>query len=273
MDESISLAQQRCDDMVVVSRQHDSAMLSLGTLGGGNHFIEVQQGWDGYVWVMLHSGSRNLGLKVAQYYNELAVDLNRKWHSSVDPAYKLAFLPADSSAGRAYIREMRYCIDYAAVNRRLMMDQVQDIFKQEIGEVRFSDTKDVAHNYARLEHHFGRNVWVHRKGATSAREGEVGIIPGSMGTASYITKGRGNEDSFMSCSHGAGRNMSRRRAVKELDLVEEQGKLKSVVHSVTTQSDLDEAPGAYKDIDEVMENQKDLACVLLKLTPLASVKG
>lgn len=134
---------------------------------------------------------------------------------------------------------------------------------------------NIAHNYAKYENHFGQNVIVHRKGATSAKEGEIGIIPGSQGTASYIVEGLGNPESFMSCSHGAGRKMSRTRARNELDLENERKILEDqgILHSIRHESDLDEASSAYKDIDEVMENQSDLVKIKVKLTPLAVVKG
>jgi len=132
---------------------------------------------------------------------------------------------------------------------------------------------NIAHNYARLENHFGKNVWVHRKGATRVRTGERGIIPGSMGTSSYIVEGLGNPESFHSCSHGAGRKLGRKAAAKALNLEEEQAKMVGILHGLRSISDLDEAPGAYKNIDEVMKNQEDLVKILIKLKPLGSVKG
>ena len=139
----------------------------------------------------------------------------------------------------------------------------------------FKDTINIAHNYARYEHHFGHDVIVHRKGATSAREGEIGIIPGSMGTKSYIVEGLGNPESFMSCSHGAGRKMGRKQAQRELNLEHEIEVMESqgIIHGIKTIDNLDEACGAYKDIDVVMENQKDLVKILVELKPLAVIKG
>jgi len=266
-------ALQRFDKGPVASEQRENAMRSLGTLGGGNHFIEIQAGSDGRVWVMLHSGSRNLGLKVAKHYNKLAIELNERWYSSVNRKSDLAFLPVATEAGRAYIHEMLYCVAYASENRKLLLSRIQQVFEQVLGDVEFDQSLDIAHNYAALEQHFGADVWVHRKGATRARKGEMGIIPGSMGTASYIVTGLGNAASFMSCSHGAGRRMGRKQAIKQLDLAEERAKLAGVINDVTQQVDLDEAPGAYKDIDEVMRNQVDLVRAGVKLQPLASVKG
>lgn len=268
----------------VVSKEYNNALKSLGTLGGGNHFIEIQKGGDDHIWIMIHSGSRNLGLKVAEHYNKLAVELNEKWFSKVPKEWKLAFLPVDSEEGQSYIREMNYCVDFALANRQLMMDRIMEIFKNIIGsdfnnitskEFNNVDIINIAHNYARLENHFGENVWVHRKGATLATKDTIGIIPGSQGTKSYIVKGKGNPESFMSCSHGAGRKMGRNEAIKNLNLEEEIKKLDDVgiIHAIRGVKDLDEAPGSYKDIDIVMENQKDLVEILVELTPLAVIKG
>ena len=258
----------------VLDREWDNARKSLGTLGGGNHFIEIQKGDDEHIWVMLHSGSRNLGYKVANCYNKEAIKLNAKWHSSVSKKWDLAFLPVDSEVGQGYIAEMNYCIRYAFANRKLMMDRIKEIFVDKTS-CKFDKMINIAHNYASQENHFGKNVWVHRKGATLARKGTIGIIPGSQGTASYIVEGKGNKESFESCSHGAGRKMSRTQARKELVLKDEKGKLdkKGIIHAIRGQKDLDEASGAYKDIDEVMENQKDLVKVITKLEPLAVIKG
>lgn len=260
----------------VVTKEYDKSLYSIGTLGGGNHFIEIQKGDDGYIWVMIHSGSRNLGKQVADYYNKVAIDLNEKYFSKVPKEWKLAFLPLDSKEGIAYIEEMRYCVDFAFANRELMINRIQDIFVEVLKDVDFVDFPiDVSHNYARMENHFGENVMVHRKGATSAKRGEVGIIPGSQGTSSYIVQGLGNEESFSSCSHGAGRRMSRTKAINTLNLEEEQEKLNKsgIIHSVRNTKDLDESPGSYKDIDIVMEEQKDLVKPIIKLNPLGVIKG
>jgi tRNA-splicing ligase RtcB len=224
-----------------------------------------------------------LGKQVADYYNKLAVELNRKWFSEVPKEWELAFLPVDSEEGQSYIREMEYCIEFALANRKLMMDRIKDIFYKtdmtRIGiprlSIEFEPMINIAHNYAQLENHFGENVWVHRKGATLATKDTIGIIPGSQGTKSYIVKGKGNPESFMSCSHGAGRKMSRTQAIKELDLEKEIKTLDDlgIIHGIRNREDLDEAPSSYKNIDEVMENQKDLVEILVELTPLAVVKG
>lgn len=258
-----------------VSRQYRSACKQLGTLGGGNHFIEVQKGSDGHIWFMIHSGSRNLGLKVASRHNRIAVDLNEQWHVAVPKKWELAFLPLDSEEASEYLREMRYCLEFALANRRLMASRVRDAFRDEIPDITFVEEINIHHNYAALENHFGENVLVHRKGATSAREGELGIIPGSQGTSSYIVRGKGNPDSFMSCSHGAGRKMGRQAAIRNLDLESEKKALeeKGILHALRGKKDLEEAAGAYKDIDVVMEEQRDLVDIMVRLEPLAVIKG
>jgi tRNA-splicing ligase RtcB len=167
---------------------------------------------------------------------------------------------------------MNYCLDFAFANRALMMKRVMEIFQVKTGAYQM-DEVNIHHNYAIMEHHFGKNVLVHRKGATKATLGLRGIIPGSMGSKSYIAEGLGNPDSFESCSHGAGRRMGRKEAIRTLNLEEEQAKMVGIVNGLRTSQDLDEAPGSYKDIDVVMENQKDLVKPIVELTPLASIKG
>lgn len=254
------------------------SMESLGTLGGGNHFIEFQKDQNGCVWIMVHSGSRNLGYTVAKHYNKIAQELCKKWYSNI-PTPKgedgLAFLPVTTPEGADYITDMNYCLSFAFENRLRMMN----VCVEELGKVfkgcATGDLINIHHNYANLENHYGKNVWVHRKGATSARTGEVGIIPGSQGTCSYIVKGLGNPESFMSCSHGAGRKMSRTEAKRTLSLKDEIKKLndKGVVHNIQNVKDLDEASSAYKDINTVMEEQKNLVSILVKLSPLGVIKG
>jgi tRNA-splicing ligase RtcB len=260
----------------IVDQEFENAREQIGTLGGGNHFIEIQKGSDGHIWIMVHSGSRNIGHKVAAYYNQTAKMLNEQWHSDVPRSVDLAFLPVEVPEAKQYMAEMQYCVDFAFANRKLMIRNIQSVFHDEFGqdysELRFIN---IAHNYAARENHFGKNVLVHRKGATSAKEGEQGIIPGSQGTKSYIVRGLGNKESFTSSSHGAGRVMGRKQAQRTLDLKEEKEKLDKlgIIHAIRHQSDLDEAPGAYKDIDEVMKNQDDLVEIQVELTPLAVIKG
>jgi tRNA-splicing ligase RtcB len=268
----------------IVHKEYSNAQKSLGTLGGGNHFIEFQRDEDtDLIHIMLHSGSRNMGTKVANHYNDVAKDLNHRYFANVPPEWQLAFLPLDSEEGQAYIREMDFCVEYALRNRKKMMDVIFQILV-ELGNYQgynygLQKSKDsminIAHNYATMEHHFGKNVMVHRKGATLARKDTHGIIPGSQGTKSYIVRGLGNPESFDSCSHGAGRKMGRKQAQKDLDLTTELKKLddQGIIHSIRGVKDLDEASGAYKDIDEVMENQKDLVTIEKTLKPIAVIKG
>ena len=259
----------------ICKEQYESARYQMGTLGGGNHFIEIQRGDDGMIWFMIHSGSRNLGYKVATHYNNIAKEVNAKWFSAVPKEWELAFLPVDTKEAKSYISEMEYCLDFAQRNREQMANVIKGIIHSSLGgHPKFTKEINIHHNYVSLENHFGRNVWVHRKGATSAREGELGIIPGSQGTSSYIVRGLGNRESFNSCSHGAGRVMGRKEAKRTLDLDKEQALLndKGILHKLTA-SNLDEASSAYKDIKTVMKEQEDLVEIVTELTPLAVVKG
>lgn len=264
----------KSENVPVCFKQYEKALYQIGTLGGGNHFIEIQKGDDGFIYIMIHLGSRNLGKQVADHYNKIAIELNRKYHSIVPKEWELAYLPFDSDEGHKYFREMKYCVDFAKANRQLMMNRIVEIFVKIIPETNINFEYDIAHNYARLENHYNKNVWIHRKGATSAQIGELGIIPGSQGTSSYLVKGKGNPLSFTSCSHGAGRKMGRKQAERILSLEEEIKKLDNlgIIHSIRTKADLDEAPGAYKDIDIVMNEQSDLVEILVKLTPIAVIK-
>lgn len=263
------------DSMTVVKSQLESARKQIGTLGGGNHFIELQKDEEGSLWIMIHSGSRNLGKKVGDYYNEKAAVLNRRWYSSVSPELNLPFFPVKTEEFRQYWAEMEYCVAFALCNRRLMMERIQESILDVLPETTFEPMINIAHNYAKWEEHFGEHCIVHRKGATLATAGSVGIIPGSQGTCSYITEGLGNPDSFTSCSHGAGRRLSRTQARAELSLEEEVARLEKmgIVHAVRNKEDLDEATGAYKNIDEVMAAQSDLVKIRTKLLPIAVIKG
>ena len=258
-------------DIPIIRQELDSARRQLGTLGSGNHFIEVQLGDDGFVWLMIHSGSRNLGLKVANVYHKKAQALCARWGSDL-PDKDLSFLPMDTPEGKEYFDAMSFCLRFAQVNRECMMERLSECLHGATGAV-ITDKVNIHHNYAAFEHHYGKNVLVHRKGATKASAGQRGIVPGSMGTASYITMGLGNPESFESCSHGAGRAMGRKEAIRVLSLSDEQKKLGGIVHGMNAMGKLDEAPGAYKNIDAVMQSQKDLVRIVVALKPLASVKG
>jgi len=265
-------------------KQWDRVLKSLGTLGGGNHFIEIQKSHDqhGTIWLMLHSGSRSLGKIIADYYHKKALEMCTKWHAKI-PHKDLAFLPVDSKLGQEYIRDMNFALEFAYENRQRMLESGKHHLKYYLGnDTVFLLGVNIHHNYANLENHMGRDVWVHRKGATSAKEGELGIIPGSMGTASYIVVGKGNPLSFMSCSHGAGRKMGRMDACRRLNEADCNVTMGDVVFDgwgkvgrgkMKNKTDLGEAPGAYKDIDTVIENQRDLVKIHTRLLPLAVVKG
>lgn len=259
----------------VCKEQFQSAQYQLGTLGGGNHFIEIQKDEDDCIWFMIHSGSRNLGKRVADYYNKKAVELCTHWKQFDIVKQELAVLPIDTPEAKCYISEMNLCLEFAYANRMLMADSIIKSFIEIFPLFETKELINIHHNYATIEHHYNKDVWVHRKGATLARKGTIGIIPGSQGTCSYIVEGLGNESSLCSCSHGAGRKMSRMKAKQTLTVEEEAKRLNDlgIVHSIRNIDDLDEAPSAYKDIDVVMEEQKDLVKILDKLSPLGVVKG
>lgn len=255
--------------------QKKSAAYQLGTLGSGNHFIEIQKGSDGHIWFMIHSGSRNLGKKICEYYNAIAKELANRWKYQNLIEQDLCVLPQGEKAFSDYLTEMNLCLKFAKANRELIANRIKDSFTEVFPDIKFEAQDDIHHNYTALENHYGKNVWVHRKGATLARENIVGIIPGSQGTASYIVKGKGNEASMCSCSHGAGRKLSRSAARQNLNLEEEIQKLndKGIIHAIRSVNDLDEAASAYKDIDVVMSEQQDLVEIMIKLEPLAVIKG
>lgn len=263
------------DKMEVVKRRYNSISYEVGTLGGGNHFIELQKDEEGFLWIMIHSGSRNLGKQVGDYYNRLAASLNEKWHSVVSPDIHLPFIAHGTKVFGMYWEEMKYCIDFAFCNRSLMMERIQEVISNSLKGIEFEPMINIAHNYAAIEQHFGKDVIVHRKGATLASEGVTGIIPGSQGTASYIVEGLGNPDSFCSCSHGAGRTLSRKAAIRTLNMAEEVAHLESkgIVHAIRCQDDMQEASGAYKDIEEVIANEIDLVRIKTRLVPIAVIKG
>lgn len=261
------------ENLPIVSKEFERGKYQVGTLGGGNHFVEIQKGSDGYIWIMVHSGSRNIGYTVANYYHKKAVEETKKRGNNIPK--DLSYFLKGTEEYDSYFKEMNYCIDFALQNRKLMMERVKDVFEEMIPSVEFSNFINKPHNFAAWETHYGEKLMVHRKGATRAEKGEWGMIPGSQGTSSYLVKGKGNPLSFNSCSHGAGRVMSRAEARRSLDLKKEVSNLKSmgVLHALRHKKDLDEAPSSYKDIKEVMALQKDLVDIKIELTPLAVVKG
>lgn len=259
----------------VASGQIDSLPYYMGTLGGGNHFIELQWGDDNHLWFMIHTGSRNLGKKVAEHYNKIAEELCHRWHYDSLIANDLSVIPAGEDAFSAYWSEMQFCLDFASENRRRISSAVMYCIQKHIPSLIGEQLFTIHHNYCAIEHHYGKNVYVHRKGATLARSGTVGVIPGSQGTASYIVRGLGKEASMHSCSHGAGRCMSRKKAKETLSIEKEAAFMDSnnIVHRINSVESLEESASAYKDIDTVMEQQKDLVEISVKLQPLGVVKG
>lgn len=272
VDESL-LPDLDLESLPFLKDKKNAMLKEIGTLGGGNHFIEIQRDTaTDDVWAMIHSGSRHVGLTVANHYNKLAEYWCERWHADTLPG--LAFLPIETELGKDYMREMEFCVALALANRKAMMDRVMEGFSMLRPGVEFEPVINIAHNYAAWENHFGQNVIVHRKGATRARAGEIGIIPGSMGTKSYIVEGLGNPDSFMSCSHGAGRRMSRSEAFRTLSLEQECAAMdaKGLIHGMR-KNGLDEAPSAYKDIEQVVALESDLVRPIVELAPLAVIKG
>ncbi len=261
------------EELPIVSQEYERAMYQVGTLGGGNHFIEIQKGSDGYIWIMVHSGSRNLGYTVANHYHKQAKEVLEKRREEVPK--DLSYFVRGTEGFNNYFKEMNYCIRFALQNRKLMMGRVKDAFEKVVPEVEFSKFINKPHNFASWENHFDHELIVHRKGATRAEEGEWGMIPGSQGTRSFLVKGKGNPLSFNSCSHGAGRVLSRSQARKTLDIKTETAKLEAlgVIHALRHKKDLDEAPGSYKDIEEVMALQSDLVDIQVELKPLAVIKA
>ena len=272
-DETLLPQSYNLESLPCVKTLVTAARKQIGTLGGGNHFIEIQKSTAGEIWIMLHTGSRNIGKKVAEYYGKKAKILNERWFSKTIEG--LEFLPIESIEGQNYWKEMLWCVDFALSNRKLIMQRVCEAMKRVYHSVVFDEIINIAHNYAAWEEHFGKYVIVHRKGATRAQLGEIGIIPGSQGSQAYIVKGLGNPNSFRSCSHGAGRVLGRREACRVLNLQCEIEKMNAqgIIHGIHKQQDLDEAPSAYKDISVVMANQRDLVEPIVELSPVAVIKG
>ena len=257
----------------------------LGTLGTGNHFIEIcidNEANVHNVWIMLHSGSRGIGNKIGSHFIELAKKDMEKWFIHL-PDDNLAYLPQGSQYFDDYWKAVSWCQEFARINRELMMEATFGALVTAIQEThRFSGHLEVYrydaeainchHNYVSIENHFGENCFVTRKGAVRARTGDMGIIPGSMGACSYIVKGKGNPDSFHSCSHGAGRAMSRTEARRRFTLEDHAEAVKGVECRVDAEV-IDETPMAYKSIDAVMKAQEDLVEVVTELKQVVCIKG
>lgn len=246
--------------------------LQLGSLGSGNHFIEVTVDETGQVWLFLHSGSRGVGNKIAQHHIKVATDLCKRWWITL-PDPDLAYLAEGTAEFDQYIAELRWAQDFALANREEMMDRVGAAAAEHMGEpLDELERVNCHHNFTELERHFRREVWVSRKGAIRAREGEPGLIPGSMGTASYVVVGKGERLSLESSPHGAGRGFSRSRARKIFDLADLKEKMTGIEWSGSAEF-IDEHPGAYKDIDVVMADSADLVEVRHTLRQIINVKG
>ena len=276
-------ARQLSDRLDVIVGKHPGVMkmqrqfvrtwiCQLGTLGGGNHFIELCLDQEQRVWVMLHSGSRGLGNVLGRYFIAAArKDVQR--HKLNLPDQDLAYFSEGSELFDDYVEAVQWGQDYAWLNRREMMRLILEALKRDLPPFQTDgEAINCHHNYVTQEQHFGERLFITRKGAISAREGELGIIPGSMGAKSYIVRGLGNADSFCSCSHGAGRRMSRTEAKRRFN----RRDLEQQTAGVECRKDggvLDEIPGAYKDIDEVMTNQSDLVEVVHTLKQVVCIKG
>ena len=244
----------------------------LGTLGGGNHFIEICLDESDRVWVMLHSGSRGIGNAIGTYFIELAKKDAERNHVAL-PDRDLAYFPEGARHFDDYVEAVGWAQDYARANREEMMDLVLDALHRHLPPFDVTGAAvNCHHNYVERETHYGEKVWLTRKGAIRAGAGELGIIPGSMGARSYIVRGKGSAESFQSCAHGAGRRMSRNAAQKQFSLKD----LEEQTQGVVCRKDkgvIDEIPGAYKNIDEVMANQSDLVEVVHTLKQVVCVKG
>ncbi len=254
----------------------------IGTLGGGGHFIEIQEDIEsGLVGIMVHAGSRNLGPKICKYFNELAKTMNAQWYSSIPREYNLAFFPEKTSAGQSYIHWMNLALDFAAENRAKMMSKIKEILLSHVKKYAdFIGTEkgkaiDCHHNYAAMENHYSQDVWVHRRGAIRAREGDAGIVAGSMDSFSYIVEGRGNPEAFNSCSNGAGRNFSRKKAESySAQSVIKDLRQFDVTLGIHDNADvIEECRWAHNDIDAVLAQERDLVKPVKKLKTIGVIKG
>lgn len=272
LESGFNAVMERAPDLLNRRRTKDSWAFQIGTLGGGNHFVELCLDEHEHVWIMLHSGSRGIGNAIGEYYISKAREYIENLGYGL-PDKDLAWLPESEPLFADYWNALSWAQEYAAVNREAMLNDVLKGIRHHLPP--FNMVRKVInchHNYVSRETHFGASVYVTRKGAIRAGKDEYGIIPGSMGTASYIVRGLGNEESLCSCSHGAGRVLSRgaaRRAFSKADI-------EAQLEGVECRKDsgiIDELPGAYKNIDEVMAQQSDLVAVEARLKQVLCVKG
>jgi len=247
---------------------------AIGSLGGGNHFIEICLDEDDYVWIVLHSGSRGIGNKIARFHMDAAKDCMKKWHIELADR-DLAYLPEKTPEYIAYMRDLKWAQDFALANREEMMDRVLVEFFKSVPEIiRGIEMERINchHNFTQMENHYGQNVLVTRKGAIQMRRGQRGVIPGSMGTKSYIVSGLENREAFHSAPHGAGRRFSRTEARRRFTMDDYKEAMKGI-ECRESKALLDEIPAAYKDIDVVMENSNELVEVKHVLKQVLNVKG
>jgi tRNA-splicing ligase RtcB (3'-phosphate/5'-hydroxy nucleic acid ligase) len=276
--ERVDILARLANDTRATPDQYDKNWkLALGTLGGGNHFIELAEDADGAVWVTLHSGSRGVGNKIGTHFIRVAQDLCKKMNVQL-PDRDLAYLPEDHPAFAAYLRHLNWAQQFALHNRNEMMDRVlAEVSRAVYGEAGHEADIELQrinshHNFTQKEHHFGHDVWVTRKGAIRARRGDWAMIPGSMGTRSYIVVGKEHPMSFSSAPHGAGRRYSRTKA-RALFTMDDLSRAMEGIEYRHSKVLLDEIPGAYKDIDQVMENATDLVEIKYVLKQFVNVKG
>ena len=274
-----------CDIYSVLKNPENAFLEQGGTMGAGNHFASMDYDEEGNVWIMIHSGSRNIGKRICDYFDEVALQKMKEWYS-ID-TFGIPFLPASSDEGKAYLIWLDFALRFAYFNRSVMLEEMKNSLLHEFPNMKLGEEINIHHNYATQESHFGKNLWVHRKGAVCAREGIVGIIPGNMSVGSYVVEGLGNPQSLNSSSHGAGRVEGRKSFNQKMNTVEAIDNIKKSMEGIvfagfgketnrkgkeTGLLDVAEAPAAYKSLDVVMNNQKDLVKILHKLTTLINWK-
>ena len=269
-------------DVEIIRQELDNARLSLGSMGSNNHFVEIQKDKNGLMAFMLHSGSRNLGKRICDYYNDKAMAMADSMEHKIPKEWQLAYFRMDSDEGQEYMKVLEFALDFAKANRFLMMERIKNVvfnmLEKYVGikSINIIENIDVHHNYAVLEEHFGEKVMVHRKGAIKQDVDEKGVIPGNMESPSYIVKGKGNIESFLSASHGAGRALGRKETGRRYSnqSVIERIKSKGIFLSKASPEDTAaEGKDGYKDIDVVISNQLDLIEVTNRLTQIAVIKG
>ncbi|MBU1067533.1 RtcB family protein [Patescibacteria group bacterium] len=242
-----------------------------GTLGGNNHFLEIQKNLAGNLCFMIHSGSRGPGEAIALAFMHIAKAENLKYHSNV--SNEMEFFPSDTEAGKRYFEAVSWATDFAYLNRFTMSEDIIHALRSMFPDIEIKPSINIHHNYVSLETYGNDTMWVHRKGATRVDSKTIGLIPGSMGHKSYMVNGTDSQEAMYSCSHGAGRSMSRTAAKANLSLDDFKAQMDGIVSDDVNEKHLDESPNAYKNIETVMENQKDLVNIIDEFTPLANVKG